>query len=111
MNTNDDTSTFTDFLAELGHGAINKQAGDRMRSLVRSCVEHGGKGKFVLTVDVKASGLVEIKASLKTTEPQPGGVSATYFATATGDLVTEDPAQLSMPAKMLKPTPIRGGQS
>jgi hypothetical protein len=104
----DDEATFTDFLAELGHGAINQQAGNRMRSLVRSCVEHDGKGKLVLTVDVKATGLVEIKASIKTTEPQPGGVSATFFATATGDLVTEDPRQTEMPAKILRPTPIRG---
>jgi hypothetical protein len=104
----DDESTFTDFLADLGHGAINQQAGDRMRSLVKACVEHGGKGKLVLTVDVKSTGMVEIKASLKTTEPQPGGVSATFFATKTGELRTEDPRQTEMPAKILKPTPIRG---
>lgn len=105
-----DDFTFTEFLAEFGHGATNQQAGDRMRSLVKACVEHSGKGKLVLTLDVKASdGLAEIKATLKTTEPQPGSASATYFATETGALVTEDPKQQTFPAKILKPTPIRGG--
>lgn len=101
---------FTDFLADFGHGATNQQAGQRIRSLVRACVEHGGKGKMTMTFDVKAGsdGLAEIKASIKTTEPQPGSASATYFATETGALVDEDPKQQSFPAKVLKPTPIRG---
>lgn len=101
---------FTEFLAEFGNGAINQQANERMRSLVRACITHKGKGKFTLTCDVKGGdGLVEIKASLKTTEPQPGSASATYYATDAGALVTENPRQTAMPARILKPTPIRGG--
>ena len=112
MQTPDEDFDFTSFLAEFGHGATNQQAGERMQSLVRACVEHSGKGKLVLTFDVKAAdGLAEIKATLKTTEPQPGSASATYYATHTGALVTEDPRQLAMPARVLDPTPIRGGKA
>ena len=107
----DNEFDFTEFLAELGHGAINQQAGQRVRSLVRACIEHGGRGKMTVTIDVKAgsNGLVEVKAGVKATEPSPTGVSASYFTTTEGALVTEDPRQTSMPARILQPTPIRGG--
>lgn len=108
----DEDFSFTDFLADFGHGATNQQLRERMQSLVRACTEHSGKGKLVLTFDVKgADGRAEIKASVKTTEPQPGSASATYFATETGALVTQDPKQTSIPARILEPTPIRGGKA
>lgn len=107
----DDKPAFTEILAEHGHGTINQQAGEQMQALVRAAIKYRGKGKQILTTEVQSKDgeTVEVKITVKTTEPRPGGVTFTYFATSEGDLVDENPRQTKIPAKILRPTPIRPG--
>lgn len=115
MSTLDERFDFAEWLAGLGHGSTNQRAGDRLREVVTACRESGGKGKLVLTLDVSYDDLADIKPSIKITKPDrklPGG---NYFATDEGELVTQDPRQLSLPATVLpKPRivkPDSGGAS
>jgi len=111
---NADDFEFALWLQEFGHGAANKQATDRLRRLITACEETGKTGSLQLTIKVGAQGgLAELKASIKTTEPQPALPGGSYFVTETGALVTEDPRQMSLPKKVLDMAPIRnkGGAS
>jgi hypothetical protein len=93
---------FSDVIADLGHGAANKQASRLLADLVNACEETGGKGKLVLTISVAANGgLAEIAATAKATIPQPKLPGGTYFKTKTGGLVTEDPRQTTFGARVL----------
>jgi len=112
----DDRLDFTNFLAEHDHGTTALLAGARMQRVIRACLEHKGngkaKGKITLTLDIEATdGRAQIACSIKSTEPQPGSLTATYFTSADGLLHDENPAQERLPLRTLTPTPIRGGQS
>ena len=101
---------FALWLQELGHGATNRQATEQLCKLVNACRETGKTGSLVITIKAGTSGgLAELSAAIKTTMPQPALPGGTYYVTEDGALVTEDPRQISMPAKILGPTPIRGG--
>jgi hypothetical protein len=97
----DDDFDFSKFLEEFGHGATNKQASDRLRKLVKACQETSRKGKMVITIEVAAGAgpgaLAELRASIKTTEPQPNLPGDTYYVTEDGSLVTDDPRQQELP--------------
>jgi hypothetical protein len=117
MTTDDDDRIdFTNFLAEHDHGTTNLLLGARLLRTIRACLEHKGsgksKGKVTLDLDIEASaGRAQITASIKSKEPQPGSLTASYFTTEDGRLHDENPAQEKLPLRTLTPTPIRGGQS
>lgn len=99
---------FALWLQEFGHGATNRQAGEQLARVVAACRETGKAGTLVLTLKVGAAdNLAELKASIKTTLPQPSLPSGSYYVTEKGALVTEDPRQLQLPKKVLDIAPIR----
>jgi hypothetical protein len=106
----DEDFDFSKFLEEFGHGATNKQASDRLRKLVKACQETGRKGNLVLRIEVAAGAgpgaLAELRASIKTTEPQPNLPGDTYYVTEDGALVTDDPRQQALPLKAIPINPI-----
>ncbi len=110
MASDQDALDFADVIRDLGHGATNTQAGKLLAELLNACDANGGKGKIVLTISVSASkGLAEIAATAKATVPQPKLPGGTYFKTADGRLVTEDPRQAKLPLKILNMPPIKNG--
>jgi hypothetical protein len=103
-----DDFDFASWLQEFGHGATNKQATGLLQKLISACQETGKAGSIVLTIKVGAVGaLAELKASIKTTVPQPELPGGSYYVTEAGALVTEDPRQTSMPRVVLEPVPFR----
>ena len=107
----DDDFDFSKFLEEFGHGATNKQATDRLQKLVKACQETGRKGKMVITFEVAAGAgpgaLAELRASIKTTEPQPTLPGDTYYVAEDGSLVVDDPRQQALPlAKTIPINPL-----
>jgi hypothetical protein len=106
-----DDFDFALWLQEFGHGAANKQAGDQLRQLVNACRETGKAGSLQLTIKVGAADqLAELKASIKTTCPQPSLPGGSYFVTSEGALVTEDPRQQKLPMpRALDIAPIKKG--
>lgn len=106
----DDEFDFANFLAEFAKGTTNKVASERMRELVKACMEYGRKGTLTIKIDVGvAGGVAELRASVSTKKPDaalPGGI---YFTTEDGALVEEDPRQmkLQMPAKVIDVQPLR----
>lgn len=101
--------SFAEFITDLGHGATNKLASQRLRELVDACRTTGRKGTLTISIAVSMSGegIAELRASIKTTRPEaplPGGA---YYVTDTGGLVTEDPRQASLPLpKVMAPSPV-----
>lgn len=113
----DPAEYFKKFISEHDHGTTAELSGERMQRVTRAVLAHVGsskaKGKVVLTLDIEKAGdgRAQITASIKSTEPQPGSASHTYFTDEEGNLHTQDPRQLSMPTRVLEPTPIRGGKA
>lgn len=115
MDTTDDDPDFTKFIAEHDHGTTAKMAGLYMQRVVRACLEHKGggkaKGKVNLAFEIEnaGDGRASITAKIDSKEPGCGSMTATYFTDEAGNLHDENPRQTQMPARILKPTPIRGG--
>lgn len=97
-----DEHDFADLIKEFAHGSTNKMATQRLREIVQACRETGKKGAIKITLGINvAAGIVEIKASISTTKPEPALPGACYYATNEGGLVDEDPRQLKLPAKVI----------
>lgn len=103
-----DVFDFADFIKEFGHGAPNKQAGQRLQEIVQACTLTGRKGKLTMAIEVGAvGGIAELRCKISVTKPEPALPGGTYFATETGALVEEDPRQLKLPSKVLDVAPVR----
>ncbi len=97
---------FSDLLAEIGHGATNRIATDRLKEIITACKITGKKGAITIRIDVGVSGgLAEMRASVKTTKPESALPGSTYFATDDGDLAHEDPRQTILPLKSIEAPP------
>lgn len=93
---------FADLIKEFAHGSTNRMATERLREIVKACRETGKKGAIKLTLGVSVNqGIVEVKAQITTTKPEPALPGACYYATDEGGLVDEDPRQLKLPAKVI----------
>lgn len=103
-----DEFDFAEFIREFGHGATNKQAGVKLREVVMACALTGKKGSLTISIAIGAGGgLAELRASVKTTKPEPPLPGGSYFTTDAGALANEDPRQLTLPKKVLDAAPIR----
>lgn len=102
---------FALWLQEFGHGAANRQASEQLCQLIKACRETGKAGSLQITIKAGAADqLAELKASIKTTMPQPSLPGGSYYVTADGALVTEDPRQLNLPApRVLDLKPVKKG--
>ncbi|HSR79123.1 MAG TPA: hypothetical protein VLN57_21295 [Xanthobacteraceae bacterium] len=111
----DDEATDFDFakwLAELGHGKLNKRLSKVLPKLVLACdrtMVAGATGTIVITLKVGAKGgMAQISPVIKVTEPQPGVPGGAFFIGDAGELVDEDPRQQKLPMpKVLQPSPIK----
>jgi hypothetical protein len=111
-----DGFNFAQWLEEFGHGATNKVASERLAEIVKACELTGQKGQLTIKIAVGAAGgLAELRAAIAFKRPEaplPGG---TYYTTSDGNLVDEDPRQLTLPAtKILDVQPFKtvtGGKS
>lgn len=91
-----ETRKFSDVLAELAGGDVDVLASDRLGELVAAVDETGGKGKLVITVDVKKSNkMVIVSASMKMTKPEAALDETMFFVDNDGNLSREDPRQMS----------------
>lgn len=102
-DTEPEALDFADVIRDLGHGATNTQVSKLLADVTNACEETGGKGKIVLTISVETDGrgLASLAASAKATVPQPKLPGGTYYRTKTGGLVTEDPRQTTLGARIL----------
>lgn len=115
MTDDTDKIDFTEFIANHDDGITAQMAGKYMQRVIRACLEHKGggkaKGKVNLSFEIEGGdGRTSITAKIDSKEPGCGSMTATYFTTEDGCLHTENPRQTQMPARILKPTPIRGGE-
>lgn len=93
---------FADVIRDLGKGTANSQLSRMLTEVVQACRATGGKGKLVLTIAVGADdNMAELAITPKATLPHPKIPGGSFFTTKTGGLVTEDPRQLTLGAKVL----------
>lgn len=110
-NPESEAFDFAEFLKEFGHGAPNTTATQRMREIVQACVATGRKGSITIKIDIAAhGGLAELRAAISCKKPEPQLPGSTYYTNETGELLNEDPRQLTLPTKVLDGdtgTPLR----
>lgn len=87
---------FSDVMAELAHGDVNGLASERLAELTNAVEETGGKGKLVITIDVKKQNkMVIVSAAMKMSKPESALDETMFFVDAEGNLTREDPRQLT----------------
>jgi len=102
---------FAAFLADFGHGATNKLASAKLREIVQACAATGKKGALTIKIVCgSVGGLAELRAAITITKPEPALPGGAYYVTETGGLVTEDPKQLKLPARVLDIAPVKNIQ-
>jgi hypothetical protein len=105
---NPETATFAEFLAEMSHGSVDELATEKLREIVRACVETGNKGSITVTLTISAKmKLAEVSAKIKTTKPEPQVPGQTFYTSEDGSLHHEDPRQTKMPAKIIDVPGVR----
>ncbi len=121
-NDDDENPEFdlADLIRDIGHGATNRKGSTLLADLLKACQMTGKKGRLVLDFAISAGqdGIAEIRASLKTSKPEPPLPGGNYYVTKDGALVTEDPRQTALPlpkvvpnAPVIKMTPNGGNAS
>ena len=89
---------FSETIAEMSEGDIDRDISDQLRQVVQACEATGKKGKVVITVDVvPGQKLVGVAVTTKTTIPRPALQSSHFFTDERGGLHTENPRQQKMP--------------
>lgn len=98
--------SFASWLEEFAHGTTHKIASERMQEIVKACEETGRKGSLTIKIDIGV--VAEVRANVTVKKPERPMPGATYYATTEGELVSEDPRQLSLPApRVIDPAPVR----
>ncbi|WP_067470109.1 hypothetical protein [Actinomadura macra] len=94
---------FADVLRDLGRATVIDEAAVQLQQLASTVAETGKKGRLVLTVEIQpmkgheAALMVHAKTDLKLPSSEPiGGV---FFPDQHGNLLREDPRQLSIPLR------------
>lgn len=105
-NDDDDPALdLSDLIRDLGHGATNRLGSAKLADLLNACRATGKKGSMTIVIGVAAGqdGIAEVRASIKTTRPEPALPGGNYFVNKEGALVTEDPRQASLPLPKVVP--------
>ena len=98
-----ESASFAEFLQEMSHGAVDQQATDKFREIVRACMETGQSGSITVKLTIKAaSKLAEVSAKISTTKPEPKVPGQTFYTSDDGNLHNEDPRQLKLPSKVIE---------
>lgn len=97
------TSNAIHTLCRLGGGDTVSEMEDDLAKLARLCLTQNGKGKLVLTLNVKVDGLrrLEITPEIKTTLPKEKAQGSVLFATESGQLVSRNPEQPELDLKVV----------
>lgn len=103
----DEAATFSNFIAELNHGAIDRVITERLHEIVAACRETGSKGRLSLEVGVAPDpkgNIVMVQVKLKMTKPEPALPGAIFFTSEEGALHAEDPRQMKFPTRVIDPS-------
>lgn len=97
-------------LGELNDGALPTQLASRARELAEKVAKDGGKGKITLTLEFERTGecRVDVKPSIKVSEPVGKSSSTTFWLDSNGELVRDDPQQMAVDFPELR---IDGGEA
>lgn len=89
---------FTDTLLALRHGELLDELSDAINELTTACAETGKAGTLSMTIKLKPgnAGQIEVIDEVKLKLPAPTKGSTLMFATPEGNLVRNDPRQMSI---------------
>ena len=91
---------FTGFLHEQRRGALHAELSEKLSDVVAAVMEHGKKGKLVLTLEVipeKADGMVKIADGVKVAIPEGEKSVGLFYADENGGVHKTDPRQTELP--------------
>lgn len=84
----------TTTLALLHGGVFIDEASDKLAELVKMVEETGKAGKMTISISIKkASGAMQVDATIVAKIPEPKPDSTLLWATVEGNLVLDNPAQ------------------
>jgi hypothetical protein len=89
----------TDTLRHIGGGAFLDEAGEALAELVNVVSESGKGGKITLEIALKKAtrgGAMHVVGKVKVTKPAEEPMEAMLFATPEGNLIADDPHQLTL---------------
>lgn len=90
---------FTDFLATIDLGDVNKEATDALQDLTHACTETGKAGSMTITVKMKPigrTGQVELETAVVCKAPAPVKGKTIMFVTPDNNLQREHPKQTTL---------------
>lgn len=89
---------FTDTLVALRFGTLNDDLSEALNELVTKCDATGKGGELKLTIKLKPGkgGQIEVFDDIQVKAPKEERGSSIMFATPEGNLIREDPRQLSI---------------
>ena len=89
---------FTDVLPSLRYGTLNDDLGEALNTLTKKCDETNKSGTLTLTLKLKPGkgGQIEIFDEIKVSLPKEEKASSIMFATPDGNLIREDPRQMTI---------------
>jgi hypothetical protein len=94
---------FSDQVAELERGDLNRDLTHELNQLVRKVRENGAKGTLTLKLEVKpcdrAAKQVEIEAHITSKAPKAPRRKTLAFTTPSGELQKDDPDQMEFQDK------------
>lgn len=88
----------TDVLRDLRFGEALDEASDAFNALVQAVESTGKAGELTITLKLKPStaGAIEVTDDIKAKVPKLAKGSSLFFATPEGNLVKNDPRQMSL---------------
>lgn len=90
---------FTEFLATVDVGELNKEATDALQDLTHACTETGKAGSMTITIKMKPigrTGQVELDTAVALKAPAPVKGKTIMFVTPDNNLQREHPKQTSL---------------
>ena len=89
---------FTDVLPQLRFGTLNDDLGEALNLLTQKCDSTGKAGTLTLVLKLKPGkgGQLEIFDDIKVSMPKEEKGSSIMFATPEGNLIREDPRQMTI---------------
>lgn len=95
---------FAQFISELAHGDFNNRMTDEMAAVVEAVEGTGLLGELTVTFKIKKEGTVAVVAcEMKKKMPHHPFVGSMFYFGTNGELLSEDPRQMTL-RKLDKPT-------
>jgi hypothetical protein len=93
---------FAAMLQDLDNGSVSDQLASDMQALVTAVQDEGRKGSVTLKIEVsprKGGNALNVAASVVTKLPAPEPTESVFFADGSGNLLRDDPRQMSIPLR------------